>query len=339
MRLIARMHLVQVALQVEVELAKGRRLLRQRHHGVPHLETGRIETVECADIVDPGPHPALELRPTTGPLEEIPPHMRPAIGQQEPFMALGEAFVGAVPVTHQYHFYEVFLELGKMGLRHLSPTARGHAVVYHRRRARHPQIPAMPRLALHFCKHFPACFVTMEQLFAHLPRMEGLHHRLKQPRYSLQSIRESALGYGQTLILQFRTEAVGGTTIEVFISQYHRPDRHPQRAFRDQPRRRRRGDNPCDLRAVTRLLVTLALDAPLMGLDLDFDNRRLFSTRKWQESFPTGRAVFRRIAHVMHFGHHRQGGPVAAAVPLTARLLPPLAGTGWLGHTNTVGTR
>src|SRR5713101_4189842 len=221
MRLIARMHLVQVALQVEVELAKGRRLLRQRHHGVPHLETGRIETVECADIVDPSPHPALELRPTTGPLEEIPPHMRPAIGQQEPCMALGEAFVGAVTVTYQYHCYEVLVELGTMGLRHIRPTARGHAVVNHRRRARHPQIPAMPRLALDLCTHFPACFVAMEQLFAHLPRMEGLHHRLKQHCYSVQSIRERALGDGQTLMLQLLTEAVGGTTIEVFVSQYH----------------------------------------------------------------------------------------------------------------------
>jgi len=138
----------------------------------------------------------------------------------------------------------------------------------------------MPRLALYLCKHFPACFVAMEQLFAHLPRMEGLHHRLKQHRYAVQSIRERALGDGQTLMLQLLTEAVGGTTIEVFVSQYPCPDRHPQRAFWDQPRRRRRRNNACDLRAVTRLLVASALDVPPMGLDLDFDNRRLFRTRK-----------------------------------------------------------
>ena len=60
---------------------------------------------------------------------------------------------------------EVLVELGKMGLRHIRSTARGHAVVNHRRRARHPQIPAMARFALHLLKDFPPRFVAMKQFF------------------------------------------------------------------------------------------------------------------------------------------------------------------------------
>ena len=44
-----------------------------------------------------------------------------------------------------------------------------------------------------------------------------------------------------------------------------------------------------------------------MGLDLDFDNARLFSPGERQERCPTGRAVLRFRTQVMHFGYHQQG--------------------------------
>ena len=91
----------------------------------------------------------------------------------------------------------------------------------------------MACFTLHLCKDFPPCFVAMEELFAHLPLMQGLPQRLKQHRYSVQSIRERALGYGETVMPQLLTEAVGGTAIEVFVQQHPRPYRHPQRTFGD----------------------------------------------------------------------------------------------------------
>src|SRR6266852_2494143 len=96
MALTASLHLAQVALQVKMVLYKSWRLLVHRQRRVPHLESGRIESVEGSDIVDPGPHPALQLWPTACRLEKIPPHMRPTIGQNERIMILGQAFVGAV---------------------------------------------------------------------------------------------------------------------------------------------------------------------------------------------------------------------------------------------------
>jgi hypothetical protein len=38
----------------------------------------------------------------------------------------------------------------------------------------------MSRFAFHLFKHFPARFITMEQLFRHLPLVEHRHQRLKQ---------------------------------------------------------------------------------------------------------------------------------------------------------------
>src|SRR6516162_778339 len=94
-RLTARLHLAHVGLQVAMALGKGCRLLIMRHRLIPPLKTGLIEAVERANVVDPGEHPTLELWPTACRLEKIPSHMRPAIGQNELVMVLGEAFVGA----------------------------------------------------------------------------------------------------------------------------------------------------------------------------------------------------------------------------------------------------
>ena len=186
----------------------------------------------------------------------------------------------------------------------------------------------MSRFAFHLFKHFPPRFVAMEQLFAHLPLVQRGHHGLKQPRDAAQPIRDGALGQGEPVIPQLLTEAVGRAAIEVFVQQDPRPDRHPQWTFRDETRRWRGRNDSCDLRALTRLVVALALDATHMGLDLDFDNARLFGAGKRQKCLTTGRAALRRLAQVVHFHHHGQGATITAAVPLTAGLLPPLASTG-----------
>ena len=112
----------------------------------------------------------------------------------------------------------------------------------------------------------------MEELFTHLPRIQRPPHRLKQHRDAWQPIGERAFGQGHAVMLQLLTEAVGGTAIEVFVQQDHRPYRHPQGALRDHARGGRRRHNTWDLRALTRLVVTRALDASNVGLDLDFDN-------------------------------------------------------------------
>ena len=135
---------------------------------------------------------------------------------------------------------------------------------------------------------------------------------------------------------QLLTEAVGGTAIEVFVQQDPRPYRHAQGAFRDQPRRGRCRHHAWDLRALTRLLVALALDAPHVALNLDFNNGRLFGTGHRPQRLTTAWAVFRGFAHVMHFGDHWQGETITAPMPRAARLLAPLAGTGRLGRASTV---
>ncbi len=38
----------------------------------------------------------------------------------------------------------------------------------------------MTRFAFDIFKHFPACFITMEELFCHLPLVKHRHQRLKQ---------------------------------------------------------------------------------------------------------------------------------------------------------------
>ena len=63
-----------------------------------------------------------------------------------------------------------------------------------------------------------------------------------------------------------------------------------------------------------------------------------FGTRKRRERLATLRTVFRRLAQVMHFDHHRQGGTITATMPLHARLLPPISRTGRLGLTGSLGT-
>src|SRR5207244_9186835 len=112
-----------------------------------------------------------------------------------------------------------------------------------------------------------------------------------RPGDSAQPMLYGALGQGEPVIPQFLTEAVGRAAIEVFVQQDPRPDRHPQRTFRNETRRWRGRDDSRDLRALTRLLVALALDATNMGLDLDFDNARLFGAGKRQKCLTTGWAV------------------------------------------------
>src|SRR2546425_11073113 len=83
MRLAAGLHLAQLGLQVAVALDKCRRLLLQPQRLIPYLQTGGIETVEFADIFDPGEHPPFELPPTARGLEKVPPQMRPTKGQDQ----------------------------------------------------------------------------------------------------------------------------------------------------------------------------------------------------------------------------------------------------------------
>ena len=74
------------------------------------------------------------------------------------------------------------MALGQMRFRHDGPTARGDVVEDYRRGTGHPQIPTMPHLAFQRCKDLPPRFVPMEQLLAHLARMQRLHDRLKEGR-------------------------------------------------------------------------------------------------------------------------------------------------------------
>src|SRR5262245_30857186 len=221
---------------------------------------------------------------------------------------------------------------------HIGSAPRGHAIKHHRGRVHHPQIPAMARFPFHLFEHFPPRFITMEELFTHLPLVQRGHQRLNEHRDALQPIGERALGQRQAVMPQLFTEAMRGTTIEIFVQQHHRPDRYSQRAFRDHTRRGRCCHNAFDMRAAARLVVARTLDASNMGLDLHFDDVRLFSAWKRCKGLATGGAVLRRLAQVMHFGHYREGRTVTAAVSLAAKLLTTRAGTGRFGAASLVRT-
>jgi hypothetical protein len=85
-------------------------------------------------------------------------------------------------------------------------------------------------------------------------------------------------------------------------------------------------------------LVARALDAPHVGLDLNFDDIARFDTWKWCQRLATLRTVFGRLAHVMHFNDHGQHGTITAAVSLRTGLLASLSGIGRLGLAQSLGT-
>ena len=118
---------------------------------------------------------------------------------------------------------------------------------------------------------------------------------------------------------------MSGTAIEIFVQQHHRPHRHPQGAFRDHARGRRRRHNAWDLGTRACFLVTGPLDAPNVGLHLHFDNIAGFDTRKRRQRLATLRAVLGRLAQIMHFHHDGQGRAITAAMSWRARLLAPLS--------------
>ena len=149
----------------------------------------------------------------------------------------------------------------------------------------------MPYFAFDLFKHFPAPFIAMKELCRHLSLVEHRHQRLKHPLEALQPISDRAWGQMDTLMLQLLTSTVGGAAIEVFVQQYPRPHRHPERAFGDQPWGGWGCDEAWPLWALTPLLIALALDATHMGLNLNFDDVGRFGAGKGQEGFTTGRAV------------------------------------------------
>src|SRR5512145_820944 len=135
------------------------------------------------------------------------------------------------------------------------------------------------------------------------------------------------------------TEAMRRATIEVFVQQHLRPDRHPERAFGDQPWGGRGRDDPCDLRARAPLTVALALDTTNVGLDFDFDDVGRFGTRKRHKRFAAGGAAFGLFASIIHCRHYRQGAPIATTMSLTAGLLSPMFWAVHLGRGRSVCTR
>src|SRR5262249_10467504 len=101
---------------------------------------------------------------------------------------------------------------------------------------------------------------------------------------------------------------------------------------------RRGRHNTWDLRTPTGLLVARALDAPHLGLDLNFDDIARFDPWKRGQRPPTLRTGFGRPPHIMHFNHHGQHGMITAAVSVRAGLLASLAGIGRLGLAQSLGT-
>ena len=139
-------------------------------------------------------------------------------------------------------------------------------------------------------------------------------------------------------MLKLLTSSMGRAAREVFVEQHHRPHRHPSWAFRDHSRSRRCCHNTWELGTPTRRLVTRALDAPNVGLDLHFDDIARVDTWKRCQRLATWRTVFGRLASVVHFHYHRQGATITAAVSYSARLLSPLSRMGHTGCADSLGT-
>ena len=140
------------------------------------------------------------------------------------------------------------------------------------------------------------------------------------------------------MMFELLTQAVGGAAIEIFVQQHPRPHRHSQWAFWDHSRRWRRRHNTWELGAPARRLVARALDAPKVGLDLNFDDIARFDTWKRRQCLATLRTVFGRLAQVMNFHHHGQHRTITATVSLRTRLLAPLSSGGISGLATSLGT-
>jgi hypothetical protein len=158
-----------------------------------------------------------------------------------------------------------------MGFGHCRPPARGNVVEDHGRGAGYPQIPAMPRFARHGCKDVPARFVAMEQLLPHLAGTQRLHDRLEEGREFPSPFRHRPLRERHPMMPPRLAASARRTAIEVLVEHDLRPDRHPQGAFGEQPRRRGSRHQARNLGTATPLGVALALDATPMSLALDFD--------------------------------------------------------------------
>jgi len=139
-------------------------------------------------------------------------------------------------------------------------------------------------------------------------------------------------------MLKLLTSSMGRAAREVFVEQHHRPHRHPSWAFRDHSRSRRCCHNTWELGTPTRRLVTRALDAPNVGLDLHCDAIARVDTWKRCQRLATLRTVFGRLASVMDFHHHGQHRTITAAVSLRTRLLAPLSGIGCIGLAQCFGS-
>ena len=131
MGLTAFLPLTAFRLSVALALCKGCRLLPKRPRLIPLLKTGRLETIELANLFDPAEPPPLALRPTPGRLEKIPPYRRPTKGQNQPVTVQGQAFIGTGAVAHPHNLSEVLAQRGTMSLGNVSPTTRGHTVIHH----------------------------------------------------------------------------------------------------------------------------------------------------------------------------------------------------------------
>ena len=138
-RLAAALPLVQVALERVVARNEGPRVLSEWQRVVPCLEAGAIELIQGPNIMPPAPHPILTFWPTASRPQQITPPMRPARGQQQLIHPLGEAFLGAVTVTHQHHCHQVSGELVTMAFGHLGTTTGRHAVKHHGGGVHHPR--------------------------------------------------------------------------------------------------------------------------------------------------------------------------------------------------------
>ena len=91
----------------------------------------------------------------------------------------------------------------------------------------------MARFPFHLFEHFPPRFITIEELFAHLPLVQRGHQRLNEHRDALQPIGERTLGQRQAVMRNSSQRRCVGQPWRYLSSNIIVQTDTPQRAFRD----------------------------------------------------------------------------------------------------------
>ena len=214
-----------------------------------------------------------------------------------------------------------------MLLRHPCRTGRIQREHHHLGTPEHPQTPALAGVLAVRLEYLPAGLVSVPVLARAAARDQRLPQRREQRRQTTHTVGDGALGKIQPMRAQIRQQPVRRPVEQILVDQHRHPYRDTQDALRNQPRRRRRRDQPRCRRALTTAAVAPPLDHPPVGAHLNLQLLAVLTAAR-AILVAAGRAAAPVRLNVVCFDLHRQVcmlAPAMACRPgwLTAAPHPP----------------